>query len=287
MVDYIFHDDNLFDTCPLPCDNYLLYHIGEKYCKKDSLLATHVQYCFEITFVADGLGGSGTTEATKISKNDCYISLPNELHTLYTDTADPLRFHFLAFNPQPNTKGEKYVSIIEKHIKDTGSRILNIPGLHELIDLTISEVKQISAYSLDVIDVLITRILIEIIRCYSSISIKSYENEIKSESLLVFQIIDYLDKHSADLKNLYELENIFNYSYSYLSSLFHKIMAFPLKSYFRKIKMEEAQKLLSENKYSITEISELLNYSSIYAFSKSYKLYYGYSPKQGIKSKES
>jgi AraC-like DNA-binding protein len=36
--------------------------------------------------------------------------------------------------------------------------------------------------------------------------------------------------------------------------------------------------LIRENKYSFTKISQLLNYSSIYSFSKSFKFYTGLTP---------
>lgn len=42
-----------------------------------------------------------------------------------------------------------------------------------------------------------------------------------------------------------------------------------------------ARLLLNEGKLNITKIAELLNYSSIYSFSKAFKEKYGVSPKFG------
>ena len=81
------------------------------------------------------------------------------------------------------------------------------------------------------------------------------------------------------LKNLEHLAEVFNYNYSYLSALFNKITSRTLFEYYQNRRMEAARLLIDEGVFSITQISEMLGYSSIYAFSRAFKLYYGHPPK--------
>lgn len=57
----------------------------------------------------------------------------------------------------------------------------------------------------------------------------------------------------------------------------------PMK-YYTELKVSEAKKLLREEKYSITQIAELLNFSSIHTFSRAFKNATGFSPSEYIRS---
>ena len=109
MSDYIFHDNNHFSYNLLPCGDYLLYQVGEMYCKNNAVIEPHKQKCFEMTFAVSGKGEVFADKGEKISKNDCFFSLNGERHAISSDKDDPLRFHFLGFTPLPSTLGEKYV----------------------------------------------------------------------------------------------------------------------------------------------------------------------------------
>jgi AraC-like DNA-binding protein len=74
-----------------------------------------------------------------------------------------------------------------------------------------------------------------------------------------------------------------HYNYSYISDLFKKTTGETLSSYFRRRRLDAARLLLNEGKLSVTQISELLNFSSIYTFSRSYKDYFGVSPNESRK----
>lgn len=282
MYDAIYHDNHVFFSCPIPLNNYLLYQTGEMYCKKDTVLYAHQQICYEISFAVDGIGSSGAPELEILNKNDCFFSLFQEPHEMETDAQKSLRFHFLGFLPRPGTAGERYIVAIEKCIKESGQRVLNLPEIHPYLDEILFEVKQNTLLSLDVIDNLISRILIEIIRAYSSVEMQQISNAVTSESMLVYEIIAFLDENACRMRSLKELCAHFNYSYSYLSTLFHKIMPLSLHDYFQKVKMEEARRLLQKEGKSVTQVSQELNYSSVHTFSRSYKNYFGVCPSRDL-----
>jgi YesN/AraC family two-component response regulator len=83
----------------------------------------------------------------------------------------------------------------------------------------------------------------------------------------------------SDITEFIRINN-WNYNYSYLSHLFHSITSQTLSAYFQKRRLETAAGLLSENDLSITQIAQMLQYSSVYAFSKAFRTYYGVSPRE-------
>lgn len=283
MSHAIYHDHHEFFTCPLPCNNYLVYQAGEMYCNKDTLMGTHTQVCYEISYAVGGFGASGAHTLETFGENDCFFSLVNEPHSMQTNAEKPLRFHFLGFSPQPNTVGERYIAAIEKCIGENERRTLHLPEIHPYLDEILSEIKQNSPLSLDVIDCLLSRILIEIIRAYTSVKMQPLSQTITSDAMLVYKIIAFLDENACHMKSLKELEAHFNYSYSYLSALFHKIMPLSMHEYFQKVKMEEAKRLLHADGMNVTQVSKLLQYSSVHTFSRSYKNYFGCPPSQDFK----
>ncbi len=96
------------------------------------------------------------------------------------------------------------------------------------------------------------------------------------------QIKDYIDAGQGLNADLSVLENIFSYSKYHLEREFKKEYGISLIAYRNKIKMETANSLLKYK--SIGEVSEQLNYTSIYVFSRAFKNYYKVSPSEYKKS---
>ena len=82
------------------------------------------------------------------------------------------------------------------------------------------------------------------------------------------------------MKNLRELCEVTNYNYNYLSNLYKKVTSDTLANYFRSRRLETARLLLAEHTMSVTEIARLLNYSSVYIFSRAFKEKYGVPPSE-------
>lgn len=92
------------------------------------------------------------------------------------------------------------------------------------------------------------------------------------------QVMSYIDNRIYSMKNLREVAAAIGYNYSYISTLFHKTVGVTLNTYFKTKRMNEAKKLLQDNKTSVSEVARIMNYSSVYAFSKAFKEHFGSSP---------
>ena len=69
-------------------------------------------------------------------------------------------------------------------------------------------------------------------------------------------------------------------SESYLSHLFKKHMHISIATYIYRAKIAKAKVLLAQNDTRISEIAEMLQYSDIHSFSRSFKRITGVSPSE-------
>ena len=93
---------------------------------------------------------------------------------------------------------------------------------------------------------------------------------------LARQLKDYIDSASGIRVSLDALEKQYSYNRFYLERIFKKKYGTGLIAYAGRTRMERAQKQLSVK--TVSELSEELGYSSIYAFSRAFKHHFGVSP---------
>lgn len=94
---------------------------------------------------------------------------------------------------------------------------------------------------------------------------------------LAYQVKDYIDSGNGFLMCLDEFEKYFFQSKFCLEKKFKESFGVGIIKYRNKKKMEFAPHLLKTN--SVSKVSEILGYQSIYSFSRAYKKHYGYSPR--------
>ncbi|WP_195262891.1 response regulator [Clostridium sp. 1001275B_160808_H3] len=92
------------------------------------------------------------------------------------------------------------------------------------------------------------------------------------------RIIKYVDsKYYRDLK-LEDLAEIFNYNSSYLGKLFKDTTGKNFNTYLDNVRIEQAKKLLVEDKLKVYEVCEKVGYKNIDYFYYKFKKYVGISP---------
>ena len=84
--------------------------------------------------------------------------------------------------------------------------------------------------------------------------------------------------------DLNEISFKIGFSKSYIKSQFKKKTGSSIIQYYIDMKIDKAKKLLSQQKYTVSEISDMLGFGSIYYFSRQFKLQTDMSPTEYIKS---
>lgn len=78
--------------------------------------------------------------------------------------------------------------------------------------------------------------------------------------------------------NIKELSHKLGYSESYLRKSFRKVMGIALGQYIIEVRLTAAMYYLSTSERSVSEITELVGYDSIYSLSRAFKVHVGLSP---------
>ena len=92
------------------------------------------------------------------------------------------------------------------------------------------------------------------------------------------QVKAYLDANFRQKITLSALEQLFGYSRFYLEHVFCRDYGESIIRYYNKKRMKAAALLLED--HTVTETARLTGFSSVYAFSRAYRAYFGASPTQ-------
>lgn len=106
------------------------------------------------------------------------------------------------------------------------------------------------------------------------------QNSEEFDDILITQIIQILKNHIYTTITIPDLCQQLNYSKTYLSVFFKHKTNKTIIEYYRYLKIKEAKILLREQQHSITQISQMLGFSSPFYFSNVFKTHTGMSPKE-------
>ncbi|MDU5105924.1 response regulator [Clostridium sp.] len=102
----------------------------------------------------------------------------------------------------------------------------------------------------------------------------------KEKTKLFKKVTEYIENSIQEDLNLESVSNNFNLSPYYFSRSFKEAMGCNLIDYINIVRIKKAKELLKKNEMSIKEIGYTVGYSDPNYFSKVFKKYEGYSPKE-------
>lgn len=133
------------------------------------------------------------------------------------------------------------------------------------------------AFSNELVSLLGSQMLVYLARHFGTYTDDPDKNK-DANLKLCSQVMSFIDSRIFTMKNLREVATEMGYNYSYISTLFRRTSGTTLNAYFKTKRMNEAKRLLQDNQMSVSEIARIMNYSSVYAFSKAFKEHFGSSP---------
>ena len=96
----------------------------------------------------------------------------------------------------------------------------------------------------------------------------------------VIQCMDHIHYHLHEQITVRELAELVGLNESYLSVLFKRETGINLSEYITSKRMEAAENMLKYSDFSLTEISDILAFSSYSHFARVFRKYYDTSPKE-------
>lgn len=101
---------------------------------------------------------------------------------------------------------------------------------------------------------------------------------------IVERIKELLQKRISSDVTLDEIASELFFSKTYIKTIFKKRVGKSIIKYYNDLKIDEAKKLISLNKYSVTEITYMLGFSSVHYFSRLFKKYTDMTPTEYMRS---
>ena len=108
--------------------------------------------------------------------------------------------------------------------------------------------------------------------------------ELSNDNLYSNDLSLYIDNNIYEKISVSTLCEHFCISTSMLHSLFRKNMNNTAKNYINELKLSKSKELIRNSTHTLSEISEMLGFSSIHYFSKKFKSYFNISPTEYSKS---
>ena len=280
-----YHLDRSYLQEPVRYGDISLIQIGRLHCTPHTLVEMHTHLnWFELTVITDGCGVIGTNgENVRVQCGDIHLSFPGDFHEIYTDTQAPMKYDFFSFFPEEPTLLQELETVI-RYRYPADRRLFSDDRIVCQIRNAIAELNDPTPRTHRILEVTFLQILLYLLDDFQRTDNISAKTNIRHPEELCFQMMHYIDTHLYNMRSLREVTDSLNYSYSYLSDLFRQSTGDTLQSYYQLRRLEAARLLVREGRLKIGEIAELLQYSSIYAFSRAFRKHFGISPKDMRKS---
>ena len=236
---------------------------------------------FELTYVDTGclhteVDGTSFT----LGEKELIIYGPGQFHSQHTDnqTVSYVTIMFTMENISPDMPQDWY-SILINRVFPYNKKI------YTLIKTLVQESSTGAPYTDSLMHCLLTETIIRLLQGIytvpssqpSSVVRQNYQEE------LFDQILAYLESKLYEPLTVADICQQFSLSRSTLQLLFKNAVNQSPKKYISDMKLEKSCQMLRENKYTISEISLKLGYSSIHYFSNAFNQKYHISPSEYAK----
>ncbi|PSL45645.1 AraC family transcriptional regulator [Chitinophaga niastensis] len=102
----------------------------------------------------------------------------------------------------------------------------------------------------------------------------------------VYNILNFIENNYDQCISIKELEEVSNYSYRNIQRIFRYTCGETIGAYQKRLRVENAYKLILYTKESITSIALKVGFANLASFSKAFKQYFNCSPKEAKSNKK-
>ncbi len=225
-----------------------------------------------------------------VCENEVYFCPPNTIHCLIAQGNIPLSVIEIKFT----VEDESLITLLDNMQYKIKCKIHNL--CLRLEDLVLEALNKPILYK-EIVNTGFTKILLELIRNEEnpfSDNIDILKNntfeEIKDKegiSYILEKVLDYMNQHYAEdvtLKNIAEVGAV---SLAHLNKLFRDKFNLSPIQYINKLRLDKSKELMIYSDFNISQISELVGFSSVHYFSRYFKKKENISPsefRKGVKN---
>lgn len=211
----------------------------------------------------------------KLKQNDIIFYAPNQYHSQYTDDKKSCSYLTMSFDMN-FTNFELLSNKVFSCSKD----------INTIVDNLIKELNSNNIYSYELALCYLKQIIIKVLTLdFDNIVIKPL-NTVQQhfDNELLDTILEFIHNNISLNIDVQTLCDKFSISSSKLHLLFKSNLNTTATAYISNIKLNKSKDLLKESNHTISQISEILGFTSVHYFSKKFKKNYGFSPSEYLRS---
>ena len=262
---------------------------------KNFKVAPEVHDFWEMVYVDSGeVGIIADDKEFTLKQGEAFFHRPNELHTIYTNNSfgNSAIISFDCHGKYINLLADKIFvfgefekTLLSKIIFETP--ICFSDKLNEIYLTRMTKRSDCPPLGEQAIKNCIELLLVSLLHFNKSgDSVKNLTDNITSthSDKIVSNIIAVLNEKLYSTVDLDTIAKQLFFSKTYIKTVFKKNMGISIIQYYLTLKIEESKKLISQKKYTCTEIADMLGFNSVHYFSRLFKAHTQMTPSEYAKS---
>lgn len=231
---------------------------------------------YELTYVDRGslhciVGGQNYL----LRKHELLLCLPNQWHLQYADPDVSAAFMTVSFEMDCPAAAQ------------LGGKVHHAtPEMIRCLEGMLAEQRAPGPWSADRILLMLAQVMLELLDTPVRRGEVSPTDTIsaRNENRLVEHALRYIQAHLSANVTVADVATGVNVSPSYLAVLFRKNLHMTPTEAIRKVKMEEARRLLHQGDLTVTQVAQHLGFATLQHFSRCFKEYFGLGPREYTRS---
>ena len=276
---FIFRFDRSYMSQVRQYDCVRVWQISENSLEPNREIPEHRQCCHEISYVISGKGRFyHGDDSQELQSGDIQLIRKDTLHKIVPDGQSNLRFCNIGFDLDENCPDALLPAkaLFEEH---AGLCLHDRGELRMAMTMLIGELYNAPEGSPMMIECYLKQILVQVARLAATSTAAAVpESATDRYNLSVYAVVRYVDNNFYSFPSVRDIARDLGYSESHISHSFREKMGMTLREYICRKKVDASLDFLSAGRYSVTQISQMLNYSSLQAFSKAFQKIIGCSP---------
>lgn len=227
---------------------------------------------FELCFVAEGRGWFALDTAMyPVAAGDLFLTKPQEVHHGAALGETPFKLYYLGFHLGAirSLEAAFYGLTENRVVRDQGAVI------HKNYQELFGELQAEAPFRAEMVQGLLLQFLVAILRAYKS---SAATQEHTTLTPAIKRVLDALHARVGVRTPVGALAQLAHLSRAQLDREFKRQLGLPLGAYARALCLERAKHLLREQGASVSEVAEVLEFSSVHTFSIFFKRHTQLSP---------
>lgn len=211
-----------------------------------------------------------------IHKNECVLYYPNQKVAFHTTDQQSCSYLLISFSME---------SFYYESLKDQ-IIALNSNEVYSLLSKYMKMIQENSQFAHEFAMVYLKEVLLHLIQEQVEREKAEYDPmQAHYENALFNEILHYIQSQIDQSLSIEAICSRFHISRSKIQSLFNIKLGIGPKQYISSLKLDRAKEMIDEHKYTISEISERLGFTSIHYFSRKFKNHFGLTPTEYAKKR--